>query len=185
MAGLPGAGKSTLARTLGSELRWQIIDKDRYREELLEQGVDGEYAARCAYDRSFAELRNVLVQQRHSVIFDTAALHRFILDTAREIVDQAQNARLKVILCVADRDLRNQRLRARTSQITKIRVDPATLADYFSYFRHLPPDTLTLYTSRPFEECLDRARAYVTGATAYGSKLAHPGMNLSAYPAIN
>lgn len=161
MAGLPGAGKTTLARTLGRELQWQVIDKDRYKEVLLQQGSDDDSAARAAYHRSFDELRTALIQQRASVIFDTAALHHFILDTAMEIVCDAEDAQVKVILCVADRDLRNHRLRTRPYQSTNIRVDPSTIADYFHHFRHLPSDKLVLYTYRPFEECVVQARAYV------------------------
>ena len=177
MAGLPGAGKTTLARRLGYELQWQVIDKDSYKEELLQQGSDDDSAARAAYERSFHELHTALVQQRVSVIFDTAALHRFILDAAMQIVRGAANAQLKVILCVADRDLRNQRLRTRPYQSTRIRVDPATIADYFSHFRHLPSDKLVLYTISQFEECLAQAKAYVIplNGTQLSSKLAPSG----------
>jgi shikimate kinase len=34
MAGLPGAGKSTLASALSRELDWHVIDKDRHKELL-------------------------------------------------------------------------------------------------------------------------------------------------------
>lgn len=177
MAGLPGAGKTTLARSLGDELQWQVIDKDSYREVLLQQGSDDDSAARAAYKRSFKELQTALVQQRISVIFDTAALHRFILDAALQIVRDVADAQLKVILCVADRDLRNQRLRTRPYQSTRIQVDPATIADYFSHFRHLPSDKLVLYTIRQFEECLAEAKAYVItiNGIQLSSKLAPSG----------
>jgi predicted kinase len=166
MAGLPGAGKTTLARTLGCELNWQVIDKDSYKEALLRQGVDDDNAARAAYDRSFNEIRSRLVHQHASVIFDTAALHHFILDTTMEIVCTAEDAQLKVILCVADRDLRNHRLRTRPYQITNIRVDPGTIIDYLQHFRHLPSDKLVLYTYKPIEECLAQAKAYVMYSAA-------------------
>src|SRR2546422_653686 len=116
MAGLPGAGKTTLARQLKREIGWRVIDKDAYRVRLLSQGMDDEQAANDAYENSFSEIRMALLEQRTSVIFDTAALHLFILDTVKEIVDCAADAQLKVILCVVDRDLRNERLRSRGEQ---------------------------------------------------------------------
>ena len=160
MAGLPGAGKTTLAYALGRELKWHVIDKDRYKEMLLNQGMDDDRAANTAYERSFNEIRTALVEQHISVIFDTAALHRFILDNVIDIVCSVANAQLKAILCVADRDLRNRRLRNR-SQVTRIKVDPATVADYLQYFKHLPADKLILYTTTSFDACLAQARDYV------------------------
>lgn len=162
MAGLPGAGKTTLAYALQDELGWQVIDKDRYKERLLKQGWNDVHAATTAYDISFDMIHNTLVRQRESVVFDTAALYLFISDTAQEIVYNTPDAQLKVIFCVADRDLRNHRLRTRPYQHTNIRVDPETFADYFSYFRHLPSDQLVLYTSASLEECIAQAKAYVT-----------------------
>lgn len=185
MAGLPGAGKTTLARRLGCELQWQVIDKDSYKEDLLRQGLDDDSAARAAYDRSFEEIRSKLMQQRASVIFDTAALHHFILDTVMEILCDTEDAQLKVILCVADRDLRNHRLRTRPYQTTNIRVDPGTIIDYLQHFRHLPSDKLVLYTSRPVEECLAQARAYVICSAERVSKLAQFGTDFPTSPSIN
>ncbi len=162
MAGLPGAGKTTLAYALGHACRWPIIDKDMYKEVLLSQGLDNDQASRASYELSFAMIHATLVKQRVSVIFDTAALQHFILDTVMEIVSSTGVAQLKVILCVADRDLRNHRLRARPYQPTTIRVDPDTIADYLHHFRHLPSDKLVLYTHIAPEECLMKAKDYIT-----------------------
>lgn len=162
MAGLPGAGKTTLAYALGHACQWPVIDKDMYKEVLSSQGLENDLASRVAYELSFATIHAALVRQRVSVIFDTAALQHFILDMVTEIVSSADVAQLKVILCVADRDLRNRRLRNRPFQPTTIRVDPDTIADYLHHFRHLPSDTLVLYTNIALEECLMKARDYIT-----------------------
>src|SRR2546430_759565 len=114
MAGLPGVGKTTLAYALGRELGYQIVDKDLYRQALIMQmGLDQDQASKLAYELSFAQICTLLVQRQISAIFDTAALHRFILDRIMEIMSSNDKAILKVILCVADRDLRNERLRKR------------------------------------------------------------------------
>ena len=161
MAGLPGAGKTTLASALERELEWRVIDKDKHRVQLLNQGMDDDRAANAAYDHSFNEIRTALVEQRASVIFDTAALHLFILDTIKEIINCAAEAQLKVVLCVVDRDLRNQRLRSRGEQYTRIIGDPITIADYLKFFDHLPDDKLILYTNVPIKECIDEIKKYV------------------------
>jgi predicted kinase len=161
MAGLPGAGKTTLASALCRELNWHVIDKDRHKELLLKQGIDEEKAGRAAYELAFEIAWSVLMRQQASVILDSAALHTFILENALDIVRRVPNAQLKAILCVADRDLRNRRLRNRPAQITAIRVDPSTIADYLQLFKHLPPDTLVIYTNRSLAEYLAEARRYL------------------------
>jgi len=161
MAGLPGAGKTTLAHALSCELGWHVVDKDAHKEVLLEHRIDAELAGHLAYELAFRTLRDKLVKQQTSVIFDTAALQPFIIDRVKEIVNSIEDAQLRIILCVADRDLRHQRVITRPKQPTTIRADPATLADYFYVFRHLPADILTLQTRNPFRECLKAALAYV------------------------
>jgi predicted kinase len=162
MAGLPGVGKTTLAYALGRELGWQVIDKDTYKEVLTKQGFDDDRASRVAYELSFAQARTLLIKHHLSVILDTAALHRFILDEVTEIVHCVDEAQMKVLFCVAHRHLRNDRLRNRLDQPTSIMVDPDTISDYFRYFDHLPDDKLVLYTNVPLQECLVKAKAYVT-----------------------
>jgi predicted kinase len=163
MAGLPGAGKTTLSIELGREQGWHIIDKDSRKIMHLNQGLEDFDAGKAAYKWSFDSAREILASRRSSVILDTAALHTFILEQAREMIRYIENVQLKIILCVADRDLRNYRLRTRPARITAIRVDPETIADYFQQFRHLPPEPerLTLYTNHPMKECLAEARNYL------------------------
>ncbi len=161
MAGLPGAGKTTLARKLAEDLQWHAIDKDNLKGKLLRQGLDEEEAGIAAYEQSFDAAGNALKEKQTSVILNTAALYSFILDTAQDIVFNMENVQLKVILCVANRNLRNRRLRERPAQITTIRVDPATIADYLQQFKHLPPDTLILFTIRSIEESFAEAKDYL------------------------
>jgi dephospho-CoA kinase len=161
MAGLPGAGKTTLSYALQKRLGWRVIDKDRYREDFLNKGFDDDHAGWNAYDYSFREMRDTLVEQHTSVILDSAALHPFILDEVMKIVCDVPNVLLKVILCVVDRDLRNERLRSREEQHTRHTVDPITIADYLQCFDHLPHDKLIIHTNVSIEECLNEVKKYV------------------------
>jgi predicted kinase len=161
MAGLPGAGKTTLAYALGRELGWQVIDKDTYKEVLVKQGLDDNRASKVAYELSFAQARTLLIKRQISVILDTAALHRFVVDEVTEIVRGVSEAQIKVVFCVADRHLRNYRLRNRLDQPTSIKVDPDTISDYLRYFEHLPDDKLILYTNVPINVCISKAKEYI------------------------
>jgi len=161
MAGLPGVGKSTLSSALGRALNWHVIDKDRDKEVLMQQGLEEEHAGRAAYELAFETARRQLIKQQSSVILDSSSLYSFILENAQDIVCSVPNAQLKVILCVAGKYLRDERLRNRPYQITRIRVDPATIIDYLQLFNHLPTDRLTIYTTDPLEKSLTAAIEYL------------------------
>jgi predicted kinase len=161
IAGLPGVGKTTLSRALGRDLQWHVVDKDALKKANLDQGLENEAAGYVAYEQAFETALHMLSKEKRSVILDSAALQKFIAARAEEIATAIPQVRLKVILCLADRDLRYERMRNRPPQITTIHVDPATIADYFQIFRHLPDDTYVLYTNRSLEECLEDARMYL------------------------
>lgn len=161
IAGLPGAGKTTLSCALGRHLQWHVIDKDALKKAFMDQGLENEAAGYIAYEQAFETAYHMLTQEKRSVILDSAALQKFIVARAGESVSTIPQVKLKVILCVADRDLRNERMRNRPPQITTIHIDPATIVDYFQIFRHLPEDTLVLFTNRPLKECLADAIEYL------------------------
>ena len=166
MAGLPGVGKSILAHLLEEKLGWQVIDKDKLKDQLLRDGLDDYAAGYQAYDWSFKAVREALEHNR-SVILDTAALHQFILKETQDIISTMMpvQVRLKVLfLVVADRELRNQRIQGRPPQTTVKRVDPSNIKGYLDYYSHLPlpPGSFYLDTStlEP-EDYLPRASYYL------------------------
>lgn len=160
MAGLPGAGKTTLAYTLQRELGWKVIDKDSYKEGHLRKGLDDYSAGWNAYEDSFEEMRVIIVEQQASMILDCATLDPFVVNRTMEIMRDVPNAQLKVILCIVDRDLRIQRLNDRSYHRSST-VDPRTDVPDLYYFGHLPANIRVLSTARPLEECLAEAREYV------------------------
>jgi len=164
MAGLPCTGKTTLAYGLQDKLGWRVIDKDWYKEKLLERGVDDDSASRRAYNQSFEEMGAALKDLHTPVILDSAALHQFILDEAMKIVSHVPNALIKVILCVASRDLRVERLYTRSHPHPHPKVDTTDDVSDFHHFGHLPKgkdELLVIDTKEPPAECLDKAKEFV------------------------
>jgi predicted kinase len=163
MAGLPSAGKSTIASALSNELQWYVVDKDKYRKELLRWGFDEDQASYNAYEVAFAIAQYKLAQKRASVILDCVGLHDFILENVMNIVRSVENVQLKVILCVVDRGLRQERFSKRSPQRVVINDDLETDADYFKVYKKLPPeeDTCVLHTDEPLRACLDKAQKYL------------------------
>jgi len=161
LAGHPGAGKSTLALALGRQLSWPVLDKDTFKSTLIQTACTGSGVDinLLAYELVAAVANDLLVQQQCSVIIDSPLKRPVVIAQLRALAVAAQ-ARLKVILCLADDCVRNQRLAARTPKASQLRVHPiATHRE--SQFGHLPGDTLALRTERLDEDLLRAACDYL------------------------
>lgn len=151
LAGLPGTGNSTLSYALAQQLGWPVIDKDLLNGVLLNAGVDQGHAAPLAYQLLFTLAEDLVVQQRSSVILDSAGRQPFILVRAIDIA-QRGGAQLKVIRCVAPQAVRAQRLASRVAGPSQWTVDQATDEEQEAWYAHLPPDTLVLSTTQSVEK---------------------------------
>ena len=161
MAGLPGTGKTTLAKELGRQLGWTVIHADTIKYTLFDAGLSKENAAYIAYDALFALARDILVSQKQPVILDSSARYPFVVERAVDLVDQAQ-AQLKVIHCVVSKDCRFHRLKTRAERP----LHPPNKAftgdtEDQQIYRHLPISALHIDTGSSLEVCMREARIYV------------------------
>jgi predicted kinase len=166
LAGLPGAGKTTLAAELGRKLQWTVLDKDLLKLTLLklQLGMPEEETGRIAYELLFVLAEDILMRQRSSVILDTSAHRLFILEEATRIAHVA-GVQLKTILCTASSDLRRERLNERISSMLHHQfmnsMETTTIENDLEYFKHLPKDILIIETCNPLEDCLKKAIQYL------------------------
>lgn len=163
MAGMPGAGKSTLALELGRDLGWPVLDKDTIKTALLEEAVPEDIAAPASYFLPLALCRDLMVQQL-SVIFDSPAAYSDVVKQAQEIA-QAAGGTLKIVFCQANRRVRNQRLLERPRRLSQVESDTATDDEILRRFAHLPPTTLILEMERPLSKLVAEALAYISHET--------------------
>jgi predicted kinase len=166
MAGLPGVGKTTLAKYLEGTLSWNVIDKDTIKDVLLDTvHISEEQAGRAAFEVAFGLLKDALISG-HSAILDSSALHPFIVDGALRLCDELRHEpgmqiQLKVVLCEVDNEIRQHRLQTRRQRSSQRRSNTIH-ADEYQCFDHLPPDKLTLCTEDKLETYADRAANYLT-----------------------
>jgi len=163
MAGLPGSGKTALALALGRSLGWPVIDKDSLKSPMLTTGISNDLAGPASYAVLLELADDLLIRQHLSAILDSPGRFPFVLVRVQTISAQA-GAALKIIRCVASRELREQRLVervARPSQWTTNADLTLTDEQERQMFAHLPTDTLLVDTSNSFEQCVAMALAYI------------------------
>lgn len=155
--GMPGTGKSTVAVALSRVLGWPTIDKDTLKSTLLAAGFADANVNVLAYELMCALAREMLVEQQLSVILDSPDPPLHVLQA---IAYEAGDT-LKIILCLAERDLRNQRIAERKGKLSQPGGMSQTAGDGREYYAHLPTGTLLLSTTQPPSELLKPILAYL------------------------
>jgi predicted kinase len=157
MAGMPGSGKSALARLIGTSTGAVVIDKDVIKSALLESGADESLAGPAAYESFFALADHVLGQDL-SVVLDSPSFYESISAKGGAIAD-ARCVPYYFIECVcADHDELVRRLRERPRLRSHpgeeiLEQDPTTIAPPGAYLR--------IDTTQPLEHCLQLALDYL------------------------
>ena len=159
LAGSTGAGKTTIAQSVGRALQWPVVDKDTSKSTLLAGGVSEEAAAPLAYDLMFAHARDLL-DQGFSVILDSPASYAEGVRNAEQVARDGR-ARLKVVLCTADKTLREARLRERAPRPSQPRVPNERPMDEARRYAHLPEGALTIDTGQSADETLQAVGSYL------------------------
>jgi len=178
MAGFAGAGKTTLANYLKNQLGWTVLNKDLLKLKNLAAGANGADVEGADWDRfvekagwdAFIELFDLTEKnfagEKASIIVDTCGYPNFILEKMVDICrTTGVSAQLKVLLCLASRETRTERLIQRGSEFAPYVCElPIILDDEEaeSCFRHLQCySPRTLYTDGPFEIYAEQALSYL------------------------
>jgi predicted kinase len=163
LAGPPGAGKTTLALAVGDALRWPVIDKDTLTSAMMASEIPVGLVGRASYELLLAVGRDLLLYQRLPVILDSPATYPIVVERATALAREA-DAALRVVLCLANRELRTRRLAERVALPSQWRVDTSTIEDgRREWADHLPPETLVIRTERPLPDLVAEVLAYVQG----------------------
>ena len=163
MHGEPGSGKSTVAREIGARISAVVIDKDVIKAALLRVGIAEQQAAAGAYEVFFAQAR-ALTAAGHSIILDNPVYWESVERRWLEISDAAGSPRI-LIECVCDdraelvrRLTTREALESQPREVLNPDRHPGIAETLFE-------PRLVLDTTRPFEEIVDEAMAYVFAAS--------------------
>lgn len=161
-AGLPGTGKSALARALASLLGAAVLDKDVIRAALFEPG-------RVEYSQEQDDFcQELMLQTVGWLLAKDPALYVFLDGRTfsreyqrRRVMDSGYSWAL--IECVCDEQTALDRVAAQPDHPAKNRT-AALYREVARAWEPIPAPKLTVNTDEPLEACVTRAVAYITAA---------------------
>ena len=107
---------------------------------------------RASYELHYDLGRDLLLQQRLSVILDSPAAYPIIVERATALAREA-DAALRVVLCLAERETAPSQRNA----------DVGLVGDRARDWGHLPANALAVWTNRPVADLLPGVLAQVEG----------------------
>jgi predicted kinase len=161
MHGEPGSGKSTLARALAPCIDAVVLDKDIIKSAILRAGADEQLAAPAAYEVYF-ELAEDLVRQGRSIILDNPVFWPRVEERWLALSADAGCSPLLIECVCADRDELLRRLATRNGRESNPKEPLDLLRRPGAVETRFQP-RLTLDATRPIEQIVEEAVAYVLG----------------------
>ena len=157
MAGLPGSGKSALARLIGRSTKAVVLDKDVLKTATLEAGADEKLASGIAYDTFFA-LAGHMLGQGWSVVLDSPSFWETIPKRGGEIAGSRYVPYFFIECYCDDGKELARRLRERTRTVSQ----PGEEILDESLKTITPPDAhLRVDTEQPIDHSLSIALDYL------------------------
>lgn len=174
MSGIPGAGKTTIAKAVGTATGAVIIDHDITKSALLDANVPVDLAGIGSY-QVLGALAQHLLAQGHSVIHDSPCRYQNLLDRGQRLAAEFNATYLYIECIVANLAEIDRRLRTRSrhrSQLASVFSKPTAGSGKTAFgeevFRNWMenmkrPETghLQLDMSRSINVCVADALAYV------------------------
>jgi predicted kinase len=156
MAGLPGTGKSTLARALAQELGAVVLDKDVIREVMVSP-EKVKYSTQQD-DRVMAHILKQAAQitgMGRSVILDGCPFsHKYQVEKVRRYADKLC-VPLKLILCTCPEKTALERIESSAGRHPAMNRNAELYRRLKQEFEPIQIDHLVVDTSQPLPICLE------------------------------
>lgn len=123
LSGVPGCGKSTLARGIAGVTGFVVVDTDVLKSALLGTGVPPGVAGRATYAAALGLARDLLDQGR-SVVLDSPCRYQDLLDSGLAIARDAGVRYGFVELWAEDVSILLARLEGRSPRLSQVATDP-------------------------------------------------------------
>lgn len=169
MSGIPGSGKTAIARRLGTAISAFVLDHDDTKSALLSCGIDEVSAGRGSYE-TLKVLSQSLVKQGKSVIIDSPCLYKQLLNHGLDLAEAEGIKYGYIECCLDDEDVLQRRLTTRPKMPSQVgSLDDTIVRDgknvlvrdlFRSWARDMqrpPRNYLAIDTKQPIDVCVEQA----------------------------
>jgi predicted kinase len=166
LCGLPGVGKTTLARSVASRTGASILSSDKIRKELIKYPAYTRTEGRLIYDVLML-LTKYLTAAGNNCILDAT----FNRERSRKEVEnklRSNNVQLYVIECICPEDVVLERLRNRKNDFSD--AGYSVYCKMKSIYEPVQGRHLSVDTTLPHEVNLQKILSYVFGAKQQSDK---------------
>ena len=179
MSGVPGSGKSTIAREVGARLPAIVLDHDETKSAILRSGVDETQAGVASYE-VIKSLSASMIARGLSVIIDSPCLYAELLEHGMRVAEE-HRARYRYVECrLDDLDELDRRLRSRVTLPSQVQhLDQnfshagaapqrvrGLVEQWAAQAQRPPAGVLLLDTARPIRECTRDVLSYLPAGAA-------------------
>jgi len=161
ICGLPGTGKSTLAKAVAEKIDAVYLNSDSIRLSMLEEREYTEEEKKRVYEAMFEKSGEVLKKGKN-VVLDATFYKKELREDAKETADEA-GTEFFIIECVTHEDLLRERIFKRGKEETESEADFEVYKKVKGQFDTVEEEHLAVDTSAEIEKQVELVLAYLRG----------------------
>ena len=159
ICGLPGTGKSTLAKAVAEKIDAVYLNSDSIRLGMLEEREYTEEEKKQVYEAMFEKSGEELKKGKN-VVLDATFYKKELREDAKETADEA-GTKIFIIECVTHEDLLKERILKRKKEETESEADFEVYKKVKMQFEPIEGEHLAVDTSMELERQIELVLAYL------------------------
>lgn len=159
ICGLPGTGKSTLAKAIAERISAIHLSSDSIRMKMLKERTYSEKEKGKVYDEMFKEAEKGLASGK-AVILDATFYKKELIEKAKEIASGAGSS-FFVVECITNERVIKERIFNRKKEKSESEADFEVYKKVKEQFEKIEEKHIEVDTSLPIEKQLRIALSYI------------------------
>jgi predicted kinase len=158
--GLPGVGKTTLAKSVACRTGASLLSSDKIRKELIEHPTYTRTEGRLVYDILMLLTKYLVAGGIDCILDATFNRERSRIEVENKL--HSNNVQLYVIECTCPEEIVLERLRNRKNDFSD--ADYSVYSKMKSIYEHVQGKHLDIDTSLPYDTNLKKVLSYLSNA---------------------